>query len=364
MLINDEVLYSLALNGLAGLGPAALRDLLATFPTAKSVYDAGPDGWIFSSTHSFDMDAAASDLAPSLARAHADAELAERHRSRIYLAHAGPYPPLLRQTSCPPPVLYVAGEDVSDARSAVALVGSRACTHYGEKIARRLSEDLVAAGITTVSGLARGIDTRVHEATLAAGGLTWAVVGSGLLMTYPPENRALADRIRDHGAVISEFPMATKPHPANFPRRNRIIAGLSTATVVVEGGATSGALITARLAAEEGRDVFAVPGPVTSPQSMAPHRLLREGAGLVESAADVLEELGWEHSSPTKTDTKVPAEAGASRLIIDAVTDVPLDRDELLSRTAIDAKLAAALLVQLEMKGLIRTLPGGKLVRA
>lgn len=364
MPINDDVLYSLALNSLSGLGPAALRDLLSTFPTARAVFEAGPEAWIFSSKATFDLGAAQADLQPALARAHADAELIERHRARIFLAHAGPYPSLLRQTSCPPPVLYVAGDDVDFEQSAVAIVGSRACTHYGEKIARRLSEDFAIAGIITVSGLARGIDTRVHEATLASGGVTWAVVGSGLLMTYPPENRGLADRIRERGAVISEFPMATKPHPANFPRRNRIIAGLSAATIVVEGGATSGALITARLAAEEGRDVFAVPGPVTSLQSAAPHRLLREGAALTESAGDVLRELGWPNSSPSRAGISIPAETGALRLIVDAVSDVPLDRDELLARTEIDAKLAAALLVQLEMRGLIRTLPGGKLVRA
>lgn len=363
MQLNEEVLYSLALNGLAGLGPAALRELFATFPTARSIFDAGPEAWIFSSRLPFDMSVAAADLQPALARAHADAELVERQGARIYLAHTGAYPTMLRQTFCPPPLLYVIGEDIAQDRPAVALVGSRACTHYGEKMARRFSEDLSSAGVTTVSGLARGIDTRVHEATLAAGGMTWAVVGSGLLMTYPPENKVLADRIRDHGAVISEFPMATKPHPANFPRRNRIIAGLSAATVVVEGGATSGALITARLAAEEGRDVFAVPGPVTSPQSSAPHRLLRDGAGLAESADDVLRELGWENFILPKTMPDSSGESGASQLIVNAVNDVPLDRDELLSRTALDAKSAATLLVQLEMKGLIRTLPGGKLVK-
>ena len=362
MSFSEEVVSSLALNALVGVGPSVIRELLAKFHTAVEVLAAGPEEWKSVVTHAFDVEQAKADLSPSIGRSCADAELAERDGARIYLAHTGPYPALLKQTSCPPPVLYVAGDDIAIERPAVAIVGSRASTHYGEKIARRLSEDLSSVGVVTVSGLARGIDTRVHESTLAAGGSTWAVVGSGLLMTYPPENRALAERIRANGALVSEFPMATKPHPAHFPRRNRIIAGLSAATVVVEGGESSGSLITARLAAEEGRDVFAVPGPVLSPQSRAPHRLLRNGAGLVETAEDILRELGWRKSIPSMV-ARRSDEAGPASAIFDAVTDVPLDRDELLARLDIDAKSAATLLVQLEMQGLIRSLPGGKLVR-
>jgi DNA processing protein len=271
---------------------------------------------------------------------------------------------LLKEISAPPLVLYAIGDDITDAVRAVAIVGSRACTHYGEKIARRLSEDFSAAGVVTVSGMARGIDTRVHSATLASGGRTWAVVGSGLLMNYPPENRTLAERIAHQGAVISEFPMATKPHPSNFPRRNRIIAGLTAATIVVEGAETSGALITARIAAEEGRDVFAVPGPAGSVQSRAPHRLLRNGAALVESAEDVLTELGWSAGILLRVDPSVMLASPDLARVIDAVSDVPMDRDELLERIRLDVKTAVPLLVQLEMQGLIRTLPGGKLIKA
>jgi DNA processing protein len=364
MTFTNEVLDSLALNGLSGLGPAALRDLLTHFGSASEVLKAGPAAWSAVTRHGFDAAQVAEDLQPSIARARADAELAASCKADIYLAHTGPYPRLLRETACPPPVLYVIGGDVSVDRRVVAIVGSRACTHYGEKIARRMAEDFASSGVVTVSGLARGIDTRVHEATLAAGGETWAVVGSGLLMTYPPENRGLAEKIVEHGAMISEFPMATKPHPANFPRRNRIIAGLSSATVVVEGGSTSGALITARLAAEEGRDVFAVPGPAMSIQSRAPHRLLREGAVLAESADDVVQELGWNALINLRDTGKAAAVDGPARRIVSAITDVPLDRDELLARVSLDAKSAATLLVQLEMQGLIRALPGGKLVKA
>ena len=183
-------------------------------------------------------------------------------------------------------------------------------------------------------------------------------------MVYPPENRELAMKIASQGAVISEFPMATKPHPSNFPRRNRVIAGLSSAVVVVEGGETSGSLITARLAAEEGREVFAVPGPVTSPQSRAPHRLLRNGAAIAEDASDVLSALGWETDFGARAgdgNESLPEFLGS---VVRNLGDVPLTRDELLERLRLSAVTAAPVLLELEMRGLIRTLPGGKLVRA
>jgi DNA processing protein len=361
--VSDEVVFSIALNGLAGLGPAALRDLLTKFDSAAAVFGAGPASWVKETGHPLNVTLAAADLSHSLARARADAETANNHGARIYLLHAGPYPPLLRRISCPPPVLYVMGEDVSDERRTIAMVGSRSCTHYGEKMAREISEGLVAAGVTTVSGLARGIDTKVHASTIDAGGTTWAVVGNGLLTTYPPENRDLASRICENGAIISEFPMATKPHPAHFPRRNRIIAGLCAATVVVEGRSTSGSLITARLAAEEGREVFAVPGPVTSLQSGAPHRLLRDGAALVESVDDILVELGWSRGVSRGSGPRETAEFPEHVRVVEVLNDVPMDREELVERLALDAKSAATILVQLELKGLIKTLPGGKLVR-
>lgn len=363
MVPPEETAATLALNELSGFGPAALRSLIERFGGAAAAVSAGPRAWSGELTAEF-VESLERELVSAAARARADMESAERYGARIYLSHRGPYPELLSTLATPPSVLYVKGADVAALTRAVAIVGSRACTHYGEKIARRISSDLAAAGVATVSGLARGIDTNVHQATLAAGGVTIAVVGSGLLMTYPPENRALADRIcAEGGAVVSEFAMAVKPHPANFPRRNRIIAGLSSATVVVEGGSTSGALITARIAAEEGREVFAVPGPAGSAQSRAPHRLLRDGATMAESAEDVLSELGWT-GGIILNDPPAPALSGAASAIFAAVSDVPIDRDELIERVNLDAASAATWLVQLEMKGLIRSVAGGKLVRA
>ncbi len=355
----EEVLSSLALNDLLGLGPVRFRQLIETFGSASSAIASAADwgaipGFIPSGEFT-------SDIGPALARARVDEELARRENVQILFAHQGPYPTLLRTISGPPPVLYVLGKDLCAYERAVAIVGSRRSTYYGDKMARQLSEGLAAAGVITVSGLARGIDTRVHTATINAGGKTWAVVGSGLSKLYPPENRELAQKISEKGAVISEFPMATKPHPSNFPRRNRIIAGLSQGTVVVEGSVTSGSLITARLAAAEGRDVFAVPGPATSPLSRAPHLLIKQGAMMVESVEDILSELGW---NPPMFSPAVEGSPETVDPCLAALTDVPVSREEFLARSGMDAGAAASKLVELELNGLIKTLPGGKLVRA
>jgi DNA processing protein len=360
MIPQEELLASLALNDLAGFGPVRFRILIETFGGARGALEAS-SAW--ATVPGLDLPAESlADLDAARGRAAADAELAQRHGTSILLAHAGSYPAMLRTITNPPPVLYVAGT-LSDPARAVALVGSRRCTHYGEKVARMMARDLADAGVVTVSGLARGIDTAVHRASLEAAAPTWAVVGSGLLMTYPPENRGLArDIAAGGGAVISEFPMALKPHPSHFPRRNRIIAGLSSATVVVEGDLTSGALITARLATEEGRDVFAVPGPVTSPVSRAPHLLLRQGAIPAESAGDILEELKWDDGVLSSGDA--PTDAGPADEIVSTLSDVPMSKEDLLVRCGLEPGAAAARLLNLELRGLIKSLPGGKLVRA
>jgi DNA processing protein len=251
---------------------------------------------------------------------------------------------------------------------AVALVGSRKCSYYGEKVARRLSADLAEAGISTVSGFARGIDSHVHDETLVHGGRTWAVLGSGLSVLYPSENKRLAERIEASGALISEFPMKTTPFPANFPRRNRIIAGLSQGTVVIEGQIKSGALITARLAADAGREVYAVPGPITSALSAGPHYLLHMGAKMVTNVDDILEEI------PGLADVSHQGSGGApgennpglteeeNRLLL-FLGDVPVNKDVLALKIKKDPRDLAAVLLEMELRGLVRLLPGGAIVR-
>lgn len=221
----------------------------------------------------------------------ADERLLEGDRYQAIAIGEPGYPPLLAETVDPPPLLYMAGDPATAARPAVCIVGSRAASRRGRITARSLAADLAARGIAVVSGLARGIDTAAHLGAIDGAGGTVAVLGCGLDVPYPRENADLSVEIARRGCLVSEFPFGTPPLRHHFPRRNRILAGLSLGTVVVEAGAGSGAMTTALLAAEEGREVLAVPGPVDHPGSFGPHRLLRDGAALVETAADILAAL-------------------------------------------------------------------------
>lgn len=226
------------------------------------------------------------------ARLERELSLAQRHQVRIITVEDPEYPPLLQAIHDPPLALYVRGELTVADGVAVAVVGARRASLYGTQCAERLAYDLALRGVTVISGLARGIDSAAHRGALRAGGRTLAVLGSGLARLYPPEHESLAQQITQHGALISEYPMETPPVPHNFPRRNRVISGLSRGVVIVEAAQRSGALITADCALEQGRDVFAVPGPMSSVTSQGTHQLLKEGARLVTSVEDILEELG------------------------------------------------------------------------
>ncbi|MBI4375699.1 MAG: DNA-protecting protein DprA [Elusimicrobia bacterium] len=273
------------------------------------------------------------------------------------------YPELLKVLSDAPDPLYVAGR--LDNRPAVALVGSRQPTPYGVRMARHLSGELARAGLAIVSGLARGIDTQSHQAALDAGGITWAVLGSGLDRVYPAENEALARRIVEKGGcVMSEFPSGAPPLPDHFPRRNRIIAALSWVTVVVEGRLRSGSLITARLAAELGREVLAVPGPVDSALSEAPNLLLSQGAGAAVGASAVIGALppGVELYARGLSDDFV--EAPAARLpmeqlkILECLSTETLSLEQLGHRLGIDLPSLAYILFNMELQDLIVPVPG------
>jgi DNA processing protein len=364
-----ELHASLVLNAINELGPARFHDLVGHFGSARAALEAGPTSWAQISSFASDLiQKIKADFDQAKKQAEEDFKLVRAKNVQLLFLHSGPYPRLLREIANPPPIIYVLGEDITVERPVVALVGSRRCSYYGEKVAREMSMDLAACGVTTVSGLARGIDTHVHQATLEAGGTTWAVVGNGLSVIYPPENKKLAAAIEKAGALISEFPMDTKPFPGNFPRRNRIIAGLSMGTVLVEGTEKSGSLITARLAAEEGREVFAVPGPVTSELTAAPHRLIRMGAALVEKADDILEELGLRSSpspsllSATETPSSPNASSGFAE-ILGLLSVVPMPKEILAGKLSRQTAALSATLLEMEVKGLIRTLPGGMLVK-
>lgn len=358
----DEVHAALFLNALRSITPRRFQGLIRKFGSARDAVQAGPENWI----EIDDVDAAVRasvkfQWADGLKDADEDRKAAERLKAQIYMWQEGPYPSLLKEISDAPPIIYALGDDLVSDAPRVALVGSRRCSYYGEKVARMLAVGLAEAGVITVSGLARGVDTHVHKGSLEMGGKTWAVIGCGLNEVYPPENKDLAKRIEKAGAVISEFPMLSRPFPGNFPRRNRLIAGLSSGTVVVEGGMKSGSLITARLAAIQGRDVFAVPGPITSPLSAAPHLLIEQGARLVSGVDDILSELGLK-SRPGNLAQAEPL-ISAYAPVMAMIGFEPVPREIIAEKLTMDAAVLSAILLDMELKGLVRFVEGGALVK-
>ncbi|MBI4004296.1 MAG: DNA-protecting protein DprA [Candidatus Omnitrophica bacterium] len=278
------------------------------------------------------------------------------------------YPKLLREIHDPPLVLYIRGTLPAE-ELAVAIVGSRHASLYGMQAAERLAYELALRGITIISGLARGIDSAAHRGALKAGGRTVAVLGSGLANLYPPEHAELAAQIAERGAVISEYPMETPPVGSNFPRRNRIISGLSLGVVVVEAAARSGALITVGCALEQGREVFAVPGPITTPTSQGTHQLLKDGARLVTSVEDILEELRLAPQPVPQTATSVSAPQRRSlaeeeeRVFACVRQHEPRYIDAIAQDSGMEMSAVSSLLVQLELRQIIRQLPGKRFIR-
>jgi DNA processing protein len=290
------------------------------------------------------------------------------------------YPPVLKRIYDPPPVLYIKGSLGREDNLAISIVGSRRCSLYGQEQASRLAHFLSSAGFTICSGMARGIDSAAHQGALSAGGRTIAVQGCGLAGIYPPENRKLFKLITESGACISELPLQYEPLSENFPPRNRIIAGFSLGTIVVEAGLRSGALITARMAMENNREVMAVPGKIDSPLSKGTHQLIKQGAKLVESVEDVMEALGYigeqlqEHVSSAAREANEKAETplfdikelklnSHEKTIFESLTKEPLHIEQIISGTDLAAGSVNAGLVSLRLKGLIKQLPGNLFVR-
>ena len=288
-----------------------------------------------------------------------DLTLTQKNGVRIITFLDPDYPTLLRHIHDPPPVLYVRGTVHPDSLN-IAIVGSRNATTYGRTVTERLSEGLARRGFTVVSGMARGIDAAAHTGTLTARGKTIAVLGCGLGTVYPAENKSLFYRIAERGAVISEFPFLTPPEAHNFPVRNRIISGLSLGTVIVEATHRSGSLITARLAAEQGREVFAVPGSITSFKSMGTHRLIKEGAKLVEHVDDIVQELNILQPRPSVATREKSAISltPEEKKIIDELSPYPVHIDKLVRHLSLSAAKVSSLLLQLELKGLVTQSPG------
>lgn len=359
MRVAEELAYWVAFNRVAGIGAMRVQRLTAAFGTLAQA-------WVAPAAALAD---AGLDERASQAILHWRREIdPERELARVRQAGLGvltlndaAYPRLLREVSQPPPLLYFRGAlDAAD-EWALAVVGTRRPTVYGRDVAERLAGELTQAGITVVSGLAKGIDSHAHRGALAAGGRTIAVLGNGLDFIYPPENRTLAAQIADSGALLSEYALGTQPAAENFPPRNRIISGLCLASVVVEAPEASGALITAGFAGEQGRDVFAVPGPVTSPASVGCHRLIQDGAKLVQSAQDILDELNL-HMVPQQRQMQMllpESEAEAQLLAqLGDLSGQPMHVDELSRATGLPVHEVTGTLAMLELKGLVRHLGG------
>lgn len=365
---SPTLIDMLRLTLIAGVGPRTRLALLDHFGSAASVLQAGQS----------ELQKVAG-VGPKLAArivtareavdAEGELELCRREQIAV-LSEASPdYPAPLREIADPPGVLFLRGNLLPTDRLAIAIVGTRHATRYGRTQAERLAASLVRAGLVVVSGLARGIDAAAHRGALAAGGRTLALLGSGVLNIHPPEHETLADEVAASGAVISESPPRFAPLSGSFPQRNRLISGLSLGVIVVEAAERSGALITARHAMEQGREVFAVPGPVDSRASRGCHRLLRDGAKLVESADDVLEELGPLMAPVPQADGRTihhPAELQLNPVeqqVLQAIPTAPTAIDHIVAESGLPVHQVLSAVSVLEMRRLVRRVSGQQLLR-
>ncbi len=348
----SERKYWVGFNMVPGIGPARVRALLSYFGSLQEAWYASPEA----------LQAAGLDRRSResllYVRQHIDLdrEMARLERARVQVLtwEDSEYPARLRHIYNPPPVLYVRGHLRPEDEWAVAVVGTRRPTTYGREVARVLATELAQAGITVVSGLAVGIDAEAHRAALEAGGRTIAVLGSGFRHLYPARHRTLARDIVAQGAVLTEYPLDVRPEPANFPPRNRIISGLALGVVVVEAGRTSGALITARFAAEQGREVFAVPGPIFNRPSEGTNRLIQEGAKLVTSVQDILEELDLTRVAEHQEARHHLPASELEGHILACLGDGPLHVNDIVRRTRLNAADVISTLTLMELKGLVR----------
>lgn len=357
----------IALNMLPTVGPVRLRKLLEVFEEPQQILAA-------KRSELRQIAGIGNEVADQIANWESTVNLsAELERVREFGAsvitqESPSYPRSLREIHAPPIVLYVWGELHERDHHAIAVIGARRTTYYGTESAKKLSYQLAYAGLTIISGLARGIDTAAHHGALAAKGRTIAVIGSGLAKLYPPENAALADKIRSgNGAIVSEFSMDIEPDRQTFPMRNRIISGWSHGILVVEAGLNSGALITAAQALEQGRSVYAVPGHINAPSAMGSNRLIQQGAKLVMDANDILEDL-----QILVPDTKPPPRAAArslpplsdeERRVYEAIDATETSIDDITTKSDLPNAAVSATLLQLELKRLVKQLPGKYFVK-
>src|SRR5881394_461948 len=358
---------SIALNMLPTMGPVRLRKLLEVFETPERILGAKRDGLRA-------VEGIGREVVDQITNWERLVDLpAELQRIRdfgaaVITGESPLYPKQLREIHAPPIVLYVWGELTERDQHAIAVIGSRRTTHYGLESAKKLSYQLAYAGLTVISGLARGIDTAAHQGALAAKGRTIAVIGSGLSKLYPPENAALAEKIRSgNGAIVSEFSIAVEPDRQTFPMRNRIISGWSHGILIVEAGLNSGALITSAQALEQGRSVYAVPGHINAPSAMGSNRLIQQGAKLVMDASDILEDLQIllpeAKPSPETAARPLPPLSDEERRVFGAIDATETSIDDIAARSELPSAAVSSTLLQLELKRLVKQLPGKYFVK-
>lgn len=363
----QELYYWIALRFVFGIGNVIYKNLIRHFGSPERIFQAAPEE--LAAVEGINARAIESiknfKPLPDIDR---ELERIARADINIITFTSPEYPENLKNIYDPPPFLYVKGAIRKQDAHSMAVVGSRSASEYGMKVTEEISRSLAACGLTIISGMARGIDSCAHHGALAAGGRTIAVLGSGVDVVYPPENKKLYHTIVANGAVVSEYPMGTEPNSYNFPARNRIISGLSRGVLVVEASPKSGSLITARLALEQGRDVFAVPGNIFSFKSRGTNNLLRSGAKLVESARDILEELQIHidelKEAEIKENEKIRELSPEQKKMFEMIQEEPVQIDELITKSGFSTGQTSSLLLELELNGLIRQLPGKRFIRS
>jgi DNA processing protein len=406
MIFSEETKSLVHLSIIPGVGYRTIQRLLVAFGSAQRALDATLEELT-------QVEGLSPNVGQRLIRGKSrvsvdqELELIEAHNCHLVAINDTAYPMLLKEIADPPPLLYVRGELGQPDAPSITIVGTRSPTNYGKTISRQLSQQLAENGVTVISGFARGIDTCAHQGALQANGRTIAVLGNGLSQIYPDENKDLADEIVKSGALISEFSMSVPPFPKNFPRRNRLVSGMSSGTVVVEASVRSGSLITARHAAEQGREVFAVPGQIFSNQSRGSHQLINQGAKLINAIDDIWEAFPDRRLTPTLTSSlaQLPLDSSAAsrgransnlfaealdrdtsigsmgtpavkptiqstpelsadeRAVLEAI-DVPCSHIDQIARTAsLPMNKVSSTLVMLELKGIVQQMPGKQFAR-
>jgi DNA processing protein len=359
----------IALNSVTGLGPVRIKHLLDRFGSPGEIFKLGAAKLGIGGLIPQECMVQLSDKT-LFARAEEEAASVEKKGIMVLTLSDERYPPYLKEIFAPPPVLYVKGDVSVFSLHAVAVVGTRMPSLYGKNVTGTLVKELAGHGLAIVSGLARGVDTIAHTTCVEAGGRTVAVLGCGIDHDYANRNPGLNEKIVSKGAIVSEFPLGTQPVPFNFPRRNRIISGCAAGTLVIEGSEKSGALITAHYAVQQGRDVFAVPGPITSRLSMGPFSLIRQGAIPARSGHEIAAALSFIENPHCKLrvsspmpDIQLEGLAGTEREVFDNLSSAPRRIDELAEATGTPVMQLFAVLLNLELKGLARQVSGQQYVR-